>query len=582
MVKTSTNTMKTNFLKSLVLLVGLLGLLSTREVAANDNSKTWEVVGAAGISSGAVTNTKTAITSDGTLYVAYKEAAPGQSPNDGGKATVKKFNGSAWEAVGAERFSAGDLEFLSFAIDGNGTPYLSYQDKGNGGKATVMKFNGKNWVSVASAGFTENQVSVTSLAFDSDNTPYLAMVDNADFFSNIKVSVLKFNGTAWEAVGPMRFSAGSAHSLSLAIDANDIPFVAYQDNGNGGKATVMKFNGNNWVSVGPVGFSADDIEGIDLALSKDGSPYVAYHDNGNEDKATVMKFNGTGWEAVGSAGFTAGRASDISLAIDGSGVPFVAYVDWSEIGRATVMKYNGNDWEVVGNKGFSWILATYTSLALDGDGKAYVAYVDTQSERKATVMKFMYSEPNAAPTAIILSNLSLDENVAANSVVGSFITTDADADDTHTYSLVSGEGDTDNEAFTIEDDVLKIKASPDFETQSSYSIRVRADDGRANGSYEAIFTIQIKEVEKVVTGIAEKEDTMLRLYPNPTSSYLVVSFDKVIDTIALVNSNGSIVLREEGRFLQSRLDTNSLAPGIYIAMIHAQGKVYTRQIVITK
>ena len=46
----------------------------------------------------------------------------------------------------------------------------------------------------------------------------------------------------------------------------------------------------------------------------------------------------------------------------------------------------------------------------------------------------------------------------------------------HTYTLVSGTGDADNASFKIEGSNLKINAAPDFETQSSYSIRVQTVD----------------------------------------------------------------------------------------------------------
>ena len=48
--------------------------------------------------------------------------------------------------------------------------------------------------------------------------------------------------------------------------------------------------------------------------------------------------------------------------------------------------------------------------------------------------------------------------------------------DVFTYSLVSGEGDTDNSLFKIKDGKLSILSSPDFETKSSYSIRLETTD----------------------------------------------------------------------------------------------------------
>ncbi|MBC6479003.1 MAG: leucine-rich repeat domain-containing protein [Hormoscilla sp. GM7CHS1pb] len=99
---------------------------------------------------------------------------------------------------------------------------------------------------------------------------------------------------------------------------------------------------------------------------------------------------------------------------------------------------------------------------------------------------------NEDPTDLDLSNNSIDENVAANTVVGTFSTTDPDTGDSFTYQLVAGTGDTDNAAFTIDGDELQINNSPDFETQSSYSIRVQTTDS-ANNRYSETFTINVKD-----------------------------------------------------------------------------------------
>jgi hypothetical protein len=75
-----------------------------------------------------------------------------------------------------------------------------------------------------------------------------------------------------------------------------------------------------------------------------------------------------------------------------------------------------------------------------------------------------------------LSASSLAENAGANAVVGTLSATDADAGDTATFTLVSGVGSTDNAAFDISGTTLRANASFDFETKSSFSIRVRVTD----------------------------------------------------------------------------------------------------------
>ncbi|SNR46143.1 DNA-binding beta-propeller fold protein YncE [Lutibacter agarilyticus] len=107
---------------------------------------------------------------------------------------------------------------------------------------------------------------------------------------------------------------------------------------------------------------------------------------------------------------------------------------------------------------------------------------------------------NQAPTAIALSVLTIDENLAIDTEVGTFTTTDADVADTFTYTLVTGTGDTDNTSFTISGDKLLTAASFDFETKVSYKIRVETSDG--TDVFSDTFTITVNDINDTPTAIA--------------------------------------------------------------------------------
>ena len=100
------------------------------------------------------------------------------------------------------------------------------------------------------------------------------------------------------------------------------------------------------------------------------------------------------------------------------------------------------------------------------------------------------TQTNSAPTDVALSMSSVDENSLIGTTVGTFTATDADDDDTVTFSLVSGYGD--NASFTIESNALKLALSPDYEVKNSYSIRVRATD-IAGATLDEDFTIIIAD-----------------------------------------------------------------------------------------
>lgn len=102
---------------------------------------------------------------------------------------------------------------------------------------------------------------------------------------------------------------------------------------------------------------------------------------------------------------------------------------------------------------------------------------------------------NQKPTDISLSNASVAENQPAGAIVGNLSTTDPDAGNTHSYALVTGDGSTDNSAFTIEGNVLKVKQPLDFEAKNAYTIRVQTKD-QGGLTYEEKLTIAVTDVNE--------------------------------------------------------------------------------------
>ncbi|MBK6265418.1 BspA family leucine-rich repeat surface protein [Marivirga sp. S37H4] len=149
---------------------------------------------------------------------------------------------------------------------------------------------------------------------------------------------------------------------------------------------------------------------------------------------------------------------------------------------------------------------------------------------------------NSAPTNITLGNSTVVENNLVGANIGNFSTTDANVGDTHTYSLVSGEGDQDNANFTIDNNSLKAARSFDFEEKSSYSIRVRTSDGFPNGTFEKSFTINITNFDEAPTGITLSPNN---LEDNNAVNAIIGSFSTVDEdnsdsyTYALVAGAGS-------------------------------------------
>lgn len=208
----------------------------------------------------------------------------------------------------------------------------------------------------------------------------------------------------------------------------------------------------------------------------------------------------------------------------------------------------------------------------------YIVTAEFGNEQSWTVT--VSSASNAIPTAISIDNTTLDENSAVGTIIGTMTTTDANANDTHTYSLVSGSGDTDNASFEVDGTQLKAKEVFDFETKSNYTVRVQTDDGDG-GNFSKAIEITIGDVDDVVAGIT---DTQLNLvvYPNPTTEWMSFSGQLSPESyVAMFDMQGSKLLSQpiqEG----AKISVAHLRPGLYLINFTDQNITTTTKILIER
>jgi len=82
--------------------------------------------------------------------------------------------------LGTAGFSDGEADYVSLAVDANGTSYVAYSDVANSNKATVMKFVNGAWTTVGTSGFSADEADYTSLTIDANGVPYVAFSDYAN------------------------------------------------------------------------------------------------------------------------------------------------------------------------------------------------------------------------------------------------------------------------------------------------------------------------------------------------------------------------------------------------------------------
>jgi hypothetical protein len=84
---------------------------------------------------------------------------------------------------------------------------------------------------------------------------------------------------------------------------------------------------------------------------------------------------------------------------------------------------------------------------------------------------------NSPPTDLVLSSSAFPENQSPPLVVATLSAVDADAGDSHVFTLVPGTGDLHNELFEVFGAELRTAAWFDAEDTQSLQIRLRATDG---------------------------------------------------------------------------------------------------------
>jgi uncharacterized delta-60 repeat protein len=249
-----------------------------------------------------------------------------------------------------------------------------------------------------------------------------------------------------------------------------------------------------------------------IILQPDGKIIVGGNQN---NKFALQRYNSDGSldKSFGVDGtlYALGSANQITFIPDGTKVRSIAlqadgkilisleiYDEFRRIGLTLArLNNNGSLDESFGNGGTIEQIGNIKEvgdIAIQPDGKALLT--GYSSDFHTGIARITLTQ---TPTEISLSGASIAENQPGNTTIGSFTTTDPDVGEIHTYSLVTGAGSTDNNAFTIEGNVLKAKQPFDFETKNSYSIRIQTKDV-LGATFEKQFTISVSDVNEIGSG----------------------------------------------------------------------------------
>jgi uncharacterized delta-60 repeat protein len=341
--------------------------------------------------------------------------------------------------------------------------------------------------------------------------------------------------TTFDADGKVTTAVGSSndYARSIAIQSDGKIVVAGNSlNGSRSDFALTRYNSNGSLDTTFDGdgkvttdFGGGDDHAYSVAIQSDGKIVVAgfsgigtsdfkdfaltrYNSNGSLDTT----FDGDGKVTTDFGRNLEDHAYSVTIQRDGK----IVVAGMSEHVRGgydfALARYNANGSLDTSFDGDGTVT---TTIGIHNFGQNYGAFsVAIQSDGKIVVagdgpFDFALTRYNAsdAPTDITLSLTSIAENAPANTTVGTLSTIDSDAGDAFNYTLVLGTGSIDNASFNISGNSLRATSSFDFETKSSYSIRIRSTD---QGGFftEKMFTITVIDTNESPTNISLSSKTI--------------------------------------------------------------------------
>ncbi|MBN1139703.1 MAG: hypothetical protein JXM73_24230 [Anaerolineae bacterium] len=234
--------------------------LSTTVYVRRWTGSAWENVGSGPLVSGGMSGPDfpfcpaIAAGPDSKLYAVWANLDLGA---DTSEIYVRRWNGSAWEEVGAGSDSGGGISdnpdtrswapSIAVASDGapSGVPIVAWKDDDGDEEIYVRRWNDEGWEemgtgSASDGGISDNAAvsSAPSIAIAPDGTPYVAWHDESNGGKR-EVYVRRWTGSAWEEVGEGAATGGgvsatgSASSPSIAVAPDGAAYVAWGDSSGG-------------------------------------------------------------------------------------------------------------------------------------------------------------------------------------------------------------------------------------------------------------------------------------------------------------------------------------------------------------
>lgn len=301
--------------------------------------------------------------------------------------SYRSFAQCGFKALGPDDFKQVSFDYTpigSIAMGPDNLPYAVFPDNaGYNTKLTLRRYNGTAWEDVGPRGFTTNGVETNiDMTITSNGTIYVAYTSSA---TSPYVTVMKYSGGSWTTLTNTSF-ANNYSSASIVVDDNGILYLAYL--ALDGTNTVKKFDGTIWTSITSSGLFKSTTTSK-LLIDNSGKLCIVFQNSNSAGKITAMRFDGTQWNLIGSGPFSSGNVNAIHFTKDLSGTLYASYSDYTNNSMLVVKKFDGSSWSTLGTAGFPGQQVSAHGFLIDKNGTPFVAFHDvTNALGKISVMKF--------------------------------------------------------------------------------------------------------------------------------------------------------------------------------------------------
>ena len=362
---------------------------------------------------------------DNLPYVAY--GARGVD----NKMSVAKYEDGAWKQVGSALFSpVVNGSHYDFDIANDGTPYVAFGDKDIAstkadGKTdtdyslSVMKFDGSAWNNVGAQGFFKSQATYVGMAC-LDNGLVASLVNNhaSSAIPRRSMGIATWDGSAWttgestllnpgQGVYTCKMGDNGKIATLISINRGAVNGVNYGHN-------IFKYENGTWESLltnfvepnASQTYASPNQMGTKVA--SDGTIYAWTADDAQTSgvyQVRLKKYNANtkAWETIGGNSLPLGLESGleshviVDIAIDPEGTIFVAYNNYKDQKKLYVMNLdpNTNQWTT------PQLLATESddiNIDFAADGTGYITYTD--GSNKIHMFKYGYDGTTGIKTVV--------------------------------------------------------------------------------------------------------------------------------------------------------------------------------------